>query len=148
MRLPAVLLAVLLAACGSPSPSGPGTATLEIGGQRGDCHSFGGCAYVARLEGPTGTSEAEFTLVGAGSLLALGDGLPPVLPNGAYRLTFELRLMSDAIVNDGPQDYGVGATCAAAFDVRSGRSTIHAHVSFGSESCSIDIGSEDLPHAT
>ena len=135
-----LFVAVVVAACGAePTPSGPGAASLDVAGRRGDCHSIGGCAFVARLDGPHGQSEAAFESVRGRSDLALGPGFPPVLPDGDYRLTFELRLMSDAIFNVGPRDFYTNATCTAAFTVGPGRSVVNVRVTFGADSCSISL---------
>ena len=74
-----------------------------------------------------------------GPELALGPGIPHTLPEGDYRITFELRLMSDAIVIGQPREYGVGATCDSTFEVGSGTSVIRIRVAFGVDACSASV---------
>lgn len=137
--LGAVLAAAIAACSTTPTSSGPGTASLDIAGRRGACHSIGGCAYVVRLAGPDGQSEAGFEPAPVGPDLVLGEGLPPVVTDGDYRLTFELRFMSDVIANDAPRAFGVGATCETSFTVGPGRAAILVRVTFGVGSCSVSM---------
>ena len=50
--------------------------------------------------------------------------------------------MSDAIFNEGPRDFGIGATCAEAFNVGAGRSVVSVRVTFGSDNCSVSVASQ------
>ena len=140
-----VIFAVAMAACESqPVPSGPGTASLRLDATRGACNSFGGCAYVVRLNGPGGQSEADFELTPEGPDLVLRPGFPLALAEGDYAIAFELRFMSDAISDNGPRDFGIGATCGSAFKVGPGRSVIRVRVDFGADSCAVSVASEQL----
>jgi hypothetical protein len=133
-----------LVACGAtPAPSGPGTSTLDVLGRRGECHSFGGCGWVARLTGPAGALEAEFVASPEGPDLTLGPGFPPALRNGDYVFTFEQRLLSDDIA-DGVRDFHVSATCAVAITVPGGLSITHVRVTFEQGSCSISNSREQV----
>ena len=143
VRLAALLVVATLVGCASPAPSGPGTATLDIAGRRGDCYSFGGCAWIARLTWPKGTIEATFQLAFEGPDLAIGDEWPGVLPDGPYELTFEQQLLSDAISN-GEREFYVSATCNLPFAVPGGRSVLHVRVSFESERCVVSSSMEQV----
>jgi hypothetical protein len=130
---------VLLGGCSMrPPPSGPGTATFDVTGSRGECHSFGGCSYVAILrtddevQALDDTHEAELRAFPdpRGSRLQLWPGLPEQIEDGGYTLTFEERLMSDAISNVGPREYGLGATCSRPFTIGPGTSVVMVHVAF------------------
>jgi hypothetical protein len=139
-RLAAMLAAVaLLGACSTqPPPTGPGTATLDISGSRGDCFSFGGCQWWVILrtdDAPQALDdEHDADLVpfpdARGPQLLLGHGLPGEIEDGGYVLTFEERLISDSQDNEAPLEYGVGSTCSTPFTVGAGRSIVIARVAF------------------
>jgi len=134
-----VAVAALIAACSTqPTPTGPGTATFDISGSRGDCDSFGGCAYVVILQTDDAVQALDDKHDGEllpfpdwhGTQLRLGHGLPAEIADGGYTLTFEERLMSDAMSNIGPPEYGPGATCSTPFRVGPGKSVVIAKVAF------------------
>ena len=144
-RLPAILAtALLLAGCSTqPPPTGPGTATLTIGGTYSECHSFGGCEYSARLEGSGISAEATFQGAQAPKALAIGAGLPQELRDGSYTLTFTSKLMSDLISNLEPRDFSIDATCATPFVVGAGKSTVAVRVTFTPGRCNIELATTD-----
>ena len=138
-RLPALLATALLAACSTqPPPTGPGTATFDISGSKGECFSFGGCTWVVilrtddQVQALDDRHDADLVPFPdfRGTQLLLGHGLPQEVADGGYTLTFEERLMSDAISNIGPRDYGIGSTCSTQFTVGAGRSVVIARVAF------------------
>ena len=142
-RLLGVILAAAVAACGPATPSGPGTAVLEIHGMRGACEAFS-CSYVARLDGPGGPVEAGFIRPFEGLDLALGPDFPVVLSDGDYELTFELRLMSDLLNHaDGSRDFDI-AMCRTGFNVGPGRSHVMVRVTFGVDRCAISLDARAL----
>ena len=51
--------------------------------------------------------------------------------------------MSDAISNDAPRDFGIGATCETWFTVGPGRAVILVRVTFGADSCSVSMAPDD-----
>lgn len=156
--LPALLAtAALIAACSTqPPPTGPGTATFDISGSKGDCFSFGGCAWWVILrtddEPQALDDEHDADLVpfpdARGTQLLLGHGLPREIEDGGYVLTFEERLISDSQGDQGPLEYGVGSTCSTPFTVGSGRSVVVARVAFPRSAhehppCTISLRVED-----
>jgi hypothetical protein len=152
-RLAIVAAALAILGCSTqPPPTGPGTATLDISGSKGDCFSFGGCAWAVILrtddEPQALDDEHDAELVSfpdwEGTELKLGRGLPLEIPDGGYTLTFEERLISDSQGSQGQLAYDVGSTCVAPFTVGAGRSVVIARVAFPSapheqRPCSIDL---------
>ena len=152
-RLGIIAVAVALLGCTTqPPPTGPGTATLDISGSKGECFSFGGCAWVVILQTddvPQALDDMQDAdLVSfpdwEGAELKLGRGLPGEIPDGGYTLTFEERYLSDSISAGEPRQYSVHGTCAKEFTVGPGRSVVIARVAFPSRvheqpPCSIEL---------
>lgn len=143
IRLPAILAATLLVfGCATqPPPTGPGTATFTIAGSYTECHSFGGCEYSARIEGPGVATETTFDFAPAEHVLAIGAGMPHELADGTYTVTFTSKLMSDLIAN-GQRDSFLDATCGTEFVVGPGQSSVAVRVVFSPQRCGVDLVNE------
>jgi len=138
-RLAIVAAALVMIGCSTqPPPTGPGTATFDISGSKGECFSFGGCSWVVILrtddvpQALNDEHDAELLSFPdfQGTQLLLGRGLPHEIEDGDYTLSFEERLISDSQGNQGPLAYAVGSTCSTGFNIGPGKSVVIVRVAF------------------
>jgi hypothetical protein len=123
----------------------PDRATLAIDGTHAGCNSLGGCAYLVRLAGPAGQSEATFIWAMQGDRLTPAAGLPYYLEPGDHVLAFESRLMSDVIVPGQDRAFSVDAACRTAFAVDGAAEVIVVHVAFRAGECLTSLERQPAP---
>ena len=151
-RTAAILLAVILVACGQQLEQTPGVtpaatssatpltaarlnveATVEE-----SCRSFGGCVYFVAISGVDPLREVEL-IADEEDRLQPARGLPSALAAGKYTLTLTYRAVSDAIVNGHRQMGAVAASCSVDFVVSSGQESVNAHGRFNRDECSVKL---------